>query len=140
MALSEYEKQILAEMEQHLRQQDPDLADAMAQAAPPAVEPVAPKSQLSPRRIALGSILAAAGLAIVLTGVTIGFSVLSVVFGGCAAPELAKRIVDAKPKVMRSASCGWFACLFCTAGCALFSRLIIPSPTFSHFERPWPFP
>ncbi|MFZ1381778.1 MAG: DUF3040 domain-containing protein [Scrofimicrobium sp.] len=81
MALSEYEKQILAEMEQHLRQQDPDLADAMAQAAPPATEPVAPKSQLSPRRIALGSILAAAGLAIVLTGVTIGFSVLSVVLG-----------------------------------------------------------
>lgn len=81
MALSEYEKQILAEMEQHLRQQDPDLADAMAQAAPPTVEPAAPKSELSPRRIALGSILAAAGLAIVLTGVTIGFSILSVILG-----------------------------------------------------------
>ncbi|ODS93954.1 MAG: propionyl-CoA synthetase [Comamonas sp. SCN 65-56] len=33
-------------------------------------------------------------------------AVHSVVFGGFAAPELAKRIVDAKPKVMMSASCG----------------------------------
>src|SRR5207237_8507081 len=30
----------------------------------------------------------------------------SVVFGGFAAPELAKRIADAKPKVIVSASCG----------------------------------
>ena len=34
MALSEYEKQILAEMEQHLRQQDPDLADTMSSSLP----------------------------------------------------------------------------------------------------------
>ncbi|MEO5812261.1 MAG: AMP-binding protein [Rhodanobacter sp.] len=33
-------------------------------------------------------------------------AVHSVVFGGFAAPELAKRIADAKPKVMLSASCG----------------------------------
>jgi acyl-coenzyme A synthetase/AMP-(fatty) acid ligase len=33
-------------------------------------------------------------------------AVHSVVFGGFAAPELAKRIADAKPKVVLSASCG----------------------------------
>jgi len=33
-------------------------------------------------------------------------AVHSVVFGGFAAPELAKRIIDAKPKVIVSASCG----------------------------------
>ncbi len=33
-------------------------------------------------------------------------AVHSVVFGGFAAPELAKRVVDAKPKVVLSASCG----------------------------------
>src|SRR5205814_5599794 len=33
-------------------------------------------------------------------------AVHSVVFGGFAAPELAKRIADAKPKVIVSASCG----------------------------------
>ncbi|HEU0229976.1 MAG TPA: acetate--CoA ligase [Burkholderiaceae bacterium] len=33
-------------------------------------------------------------------------AVHSVVFGGFAAPELAKRVVDAKPKVVMSASCG----------------------------------
>lgn len=81
MALSDYEKKILAEMEQHLRQQDPDLADAMSKAAPPAPSTPPSESNLSPRRIALGSILAAAGLAIVLVGVTIGFSVLTVVLG-----------------------------------------------------------
>lgn len=81
MALSDYEKKILAEMEQHLRQQDPDLADAMSKAAPPAPSAAPSESNLSPRRIALGSILAAAGLAIVLVGVTIGFSVLTIVLG-----------------------------------------------------------
>lgn len=81
MALSEYEKQVLAEMEQHLRQQDPDLADAMAKAAPVARASAEPSSKLSPRRIALGGILAAAGLAIVITGVSISFSVVSVILG-----------------------------------------------------------
>ncbi|MGH8152595.1 MAG: AMP-binding protein, partial [Rhodanobacteraceae bacterium] len=33
-------------------------------------------------------------------------AVHSVVFGGFAAPELAKRVVDAKPKIVMSASCG----------------------------------
>lgn len=81
MALSEYEKQVLAEMEQHLRQQDPELADAMAKAAPAKPEAPAPSKPLSVRRIALGSILAAAGLGIVLVGVSMGFSFSTVVLG-----------------------------------------------------------
>ena len=83
MALSEYEKQILAEMEQHLRQQDPDLADTMASSLPePEQAPErAPSAPLSPRRIALGSILAAVGLAVVLLGVTIGLALWAILLG-----------------------------------------------------------
>lgn len=83
MALSDYEKQVLAEMEQHLRQQDPDLADAMASTLPKEEAPVtpAPSKPLSPRRIALGSILAALGLGSILAGVTIGVLVWAVILG-----------------------------------------------------------
>ncbi len=83
MALSEYEKQILAEMEQHLRQQDPDLADTMASSLPepePEVT-VQPSAPLSPRRIALGSILATVGLASVLIGVTIAIALWTIILG-----------------------------------------------------------
>lgn len=81
MALSDYEKQVLAEMEQHLRQQDPSLADAMAKAAPSDPEPKEPSNPLSVRRIAIGGILAAGGLGVVLVGVSMGFSLLTVVLG-----------------------------------------------------------
>lgn len=81
MALSDYEKHVLAEMEQHLRKQDPDLADAMASSLPEKEETVPEKKQLSPRRIALGSILVAVGLAVVLIGMTIQFVVWTIVLG-----------------------------------------------------------
>ncbi len=82
MALSEHEKQVLAEMERHLREQDPKLADAIAGAGvAPKEEPKATVHSFSPRRIALGSILAAAGLAVVLGGVTLGFSVVTALLG-----------------------------------------------------------
>lgn len=84
MALSDYEKQVLAEMEQHLRQQDPDLADTMASSLPdlPEAEPMGPpRRPLSPRRIALGSILAAVGLAVVLIGVTIAVPLWTILLG-----------------------------------------------------------
>ncbi len=83
MALSEYEKRVLAEMEQHLRQQDPELADTMASSLPePVVEekPVASKP-LSPRKIALGSILAAVGLTVLLVGVGMSSTVLTIILG-----------------------------------------------------------
>ncbi|WP_099332120.1 DUF3040 domain-containing protein [Actinomyces minihominis] len=83
MALSEYEKQILAEMEQHLRQQDPDLADTMASSLPEPEPEVSaqPAAPLSPRRIALGSILATVGLASVLIGVTIAVTLWTILLG-----------------------------------------------------------
>lgn len=84
MALSDYEKQVLAEMEQELRKQDPGLADAMASSLPKKerVVPEAPaKAPLSPRRIAVGSILVAVGLAIVLAGMSFAFSVWTAILG-----------------------------------------------------------
>ena len=83
MALSDYEKRVLAEMEQHLRQQDPELADTMAASLPePAVveEPTRSKP-LSPRKIALGSIMAAVGLAILLVGVGMSATWLTILLG-----------------------------------------------------------
>ena len=84
MALSDYEKKVLAEMEHHLRQQDPALADAMSKAAPKpakAESEEAPPKQFSPRRVALGGLLATVGLVVVLVGVTMGFSWLSAALG-----------------------------------------------------------
>lgn len=83
MALSEYEKQVLADMERHLRQQDPGLADTMASSLPesPAAEERVAPSALSPRRIAVGSIGAAVGLAVVLVGVTIASPVWTIILG-----------------------------------------------------------
>lgn len=83
MALSEYEKQVLADMEHHLRQQDPDLADTMASSLPEAVEDEEPAGQgsLSPRRIAVGSIGATVGLAVVLVGVSIASLAWTIVLG-----------------------------------------------------------
>ena len=80
MALSDYEKRVLAEMEHHLRTQDPDLADKMASSIPPE-EAEQPKSSMSPRRIAIGSILAAAGLGVVLIGVTVSAPWLTIALG-----------------------------------------------------------
>lgn len=84
MALSEYEKQVLAEMEKELRKQDPALADTMATSLPkeePAPEALPAKPPLSPRRIAIGSILVALGLATVLAGVTFSIPVWTVILG-----------------------------------------------------------
>lgn len=84
MALSDYEKQVLAEMEQELRKQDPGLADAMASSLPKKEKPApqAPaKPPLSPRKIAVGSILVALGLATVLAGMSFSFSVWTIVLG-----------------------------------------------------------
>lgn len=80
MALSEYEKQVLAEMEAQLKEADPSLASVMTSSLP---EEKADSfsGHLSPRRIALGSILAVIGLAVVLFGVSLGFAVWTAVLG-----------------------------------------------------------
>ncbi len=72
MALSDYEKQVLAQMEAQLKEADPSLASVMTSSLPD--EPVRqPGGRLSPRRIALGSIIGIGGLAIILGGVSLGF-------------------------------------------------------------------
>lgn len=72
MALSEYEKQVLAQMEAQLKEADPSLASVMTSSLPE--EPIRESSgQLSPRRVALGSIIGIGGLAIILGGVSLGF-------------------------------------------------------------------
>ncbi len=81
MALSDYEKQVLAEMEQHLRNADPDLADAMASSLPEEEEVQEPPTRLSPRRIALGAILVTLGLGAILLGVSLGLTVWAILMG-----------------------------------------------------------
>lgn len=80
MALSEYEKQVLAEMEAQLNEADPSLASVMTSSLP-AETPAAKTGQLSPRRIALGSIIAVVGLAVVVSGVSLGFGIWAIVLG-----------------------------------------------------------
>lgn len=81
MALSEYEKQVLEQMEAELRRADPDLASTMSKApAPKEQAPTAP-GRLDPRRVAAGSVLAVAGLGVVLAGVGMGSVVWTIVLG-----------------------------------------------------------
>ncbi len=80
MALSEYEKQVLAQMEAQLKEADPSLASVMTSSLPE--EPELERSgSLSPRRVALGSIIGIGGLAIVLGGVSLGFGWAAALLG-----------------------------------------------------------
>lgn len=80
MALSEYEKQVLAQMEAQLKEADPSLASVMTSSMKEEVkEPVS--SVYSPRRIALGSIISITGLAVVLGGVSFGFGWVAILLG-----------------------------------------------------------
>ncbi len=78
MALSEYEKQVLAQMEQELKQQDPKLASVMTSSLP---SDEVTQTKLSARRIAVGSIVAIAGLAVVVIGVTMSQIWATILFG-----------------------------------------------------------
>ncbi len=80
MALSDYEKQVLAEMEAQLKQADPSLASVMTGSLP-STKPEEPAGRLSPRRVALGAILAIIGLVVVIAGVSTGFGIWAVVLG-----------------------------------------------------------
>lgn len=80
MALSDREKQILAQMEAGLREEDPKLVSKINTALPS--EPEADKeSKLSPKRVAVGSIGTIFGLAVVVAGVSLGVDIWSVVLG-----------------------------------------------------------
>lgn len=88
MALGDYEERVLAEMEKQLGEADPDFLERVSRAMrsePEAVrKPVAPSAPVqvfSPRNLALGVVLAVAGLAVIVAGVSLGFSAGSIVLG-----------------------------------------------------------
>lgn len=80
MALSDYEKQVLAQMEEQLREADPSLASVMTSSLPGKESDPAP-GRFSPRRVALGSIIGIGGLAVVVLGVSFGYGWAAVLFG-----------------------------------------------------------
>lgn len=80
MALTEYEKKILEQMEASLREEDPALASQMS--APAAEEEGEPaRGPRAPRRIALGLTGAVLGMVVLVAAVSLGYSVLSILLG-----------------------------------------------------------
>ena len=80
MALTEYEKKILEQMEASLREEDPALASQMS--APAAEEETEPaRGPRAPRRIALGLTGAVLGMVVLVAAVSLGYSVLSILLG-----------------------------------------------------------
>lgn len=78
MALSEREQQVLRDLEQQLHVEDPSLADTMEQAE----RDGSPDSgRFSPRHVGAGVALVLVGLAVVVGGVAVGHSVVSIVLG-----------------------------------------------------------
>ena len=80
MALTEYEKKILEQMEASLREEDPALASQMS--APVAEEEGEPaRGPRAPRRIALGLTGAVLGMVVLVAAVSLGYSILSILLG-----------------------------------------------------------
>ena len=81
MALTEYEKKVLEQMEASLREEDPALASQMS--APATAEESEPSSgPRAPRRIALGFGGAVLGMVVLVAAVSLGYSVVSLLLGG----------------------------------------------------------
>ncbi|MBJ2328983.1 DUF3040 domain-containing protein [Schaalia cardiffensis] len=76
MALSDYEKQVLEQMEEEFRRADPAFASQMESP----IEDHAPL-RLSPRRIAAGALLAVVGLIVLVAAVSLGYSLVSILLG-----------------------------------------------------------
>ena len=80
MALTEYEKKILEQMEASLREEDPALASQMS--APATEEEDEPaRGPRAPRRIALGLSGAVLGMVVLVAAVSLGYSILSILLG-----------------------------------------------------------
>ena len=75
MALTEYEKKILEQMEASLREEDPALASQMSAPAAEEEDEPAPRA---PRRIALGLTGAVLGMVVLVAAVSLGYSILSI--------------------------------------------------------------
>ena len=74
MALSEREQQVLRDLEEQLHVEDPSLAHTMDRAEVPA-------GRISPRHVGIGVALVLVGLALVIGGVAVGHSVVSILLG-----------------------------------------------------------
>ena len=81
MALTEYEKKILEQMEASLREEDPALASQMSAPVSDERESEAPAAPRGPRRIALGLTGAVLGMIVLVAAVSLGYSVLSILLG-----------------------------------------------------------
>ena len=81
MALTEYEKKILEQMEASLREEDPALASQMSAPVSDEPESEAPAAPRGPRRIALGLTGAVLGMIVLVAAVSLGYSVLSILLG-----------------------------------------------------------
>ena len=77
MALSDYEKQVLEEMEAQFDHQPSSFRDHVREDA----HSPRSSSKLSPKRVAVGSLMIVAGLLILVAAVSLGYSVLSVIDG-----------------------------------------------------------
>ena len=80
MALTEYEKKILEQMEASLREEAPALASQIS--TPAAEEEDEPaRGPRAPRRIALGLTGAVLGMVVLVAAVSLGYSILSILLG-----------------------------------------------------------
>ena len=77
MALSDYEKQVLGEMEAQFDHQPSSFRDHVREDA----HSPRSSSKLSPKRVAVGSLMIVAGLLILVAAVSLGYSVISLIVG-----------------------------------------------------------
>lgn len=115
MALGEYEERVLAEMEKQLGEADPGLVERVSRSMNPEPEairkPVAPSvpaQVFSPRNLALGVVLTVVGLAVIVAGVSLGFSIGSIVLGVLGfCMMVAGVIVGARKKPIAGEAASW---------------------------------
>lgn len=85
MALSDYEKQVLEQMEEELRRGDPDLVSHMSGGEDWSGHATSSSSILStritPKRIACGILLVVVGLGVLVGAVSLGYSQASILLG-----------------------------------------------------------
>ena len=77
MALSDYEKEVLEEMEAQFDHQPSSFRDHVREDA----HSPRSSSKLSPKRVAIGSLMIVAGLLILVAAVSLGYSVISLIVG-----------------------------------------------------------